>query len=308
MTPQTPPRPLCKVLIDKIRYYSRKSLTCFQRCQQRPVFVENGHMHEYCGRTCAEAQEGRKLNACLLVGCQQTGRTAHADFCSNEHAMEGVRKRQIASCKACRTYPKVTPDGFCNACKQQVTSPTIATTSASSRFKELSRISGEAREVNRYFTRHWDPLGAQSPTLHKIYKVRSTAEENDSYMDFRKRVDKPKEVRTFHSAQCICDLGEKSPEVCQYKSCGICSIIKSSFTAFEFGDPFNNGRFGEGIYSYKFAANADRFATSCTSSRYRVTILCDVVVDSSVEVPEDESLFVPTSDAIIPRYVLMYDK
>ncbi|PBL03357.1 hypothetical protein ARMGADRAFT_910664 [Armillaria gallica] len=296
MTPQTPTRPLCKVLIDKIRYYSRKSLTCFQRCQQRPVFVENGHMHEYCGRTCAEAQEGRKLNACLLVGCQQTGRAAHADFCSNEHAMEGVRKCQIASCKACRTYPKVTPDGFCNACKQQVTSPTIAATSASSRFKEL---------INKHFAKYWDPLTAQSPTLRKIYKVRSTAEENDSYMDFRKRVDKPKEVRTFHSAQCICDLGEKSPEVCQYKSCGICSIIKSSFTAFEFGDPFNNGRFGGGVYSYKFAANADRFATSCTSSRYRVTILCDVVVDSSTE---DESLFVPTSDAIIPRYVLMYDK
>ncbi|KAK0469537.1 uncharacterized protein EV420DRAFT_1633960 [Desarmillaria tabescens] len=290
MTPQTPTRPLCK------------------RCQQRPVFVENGHMHEYCGRTCAEAQEGRKLNACLLVGCQQTGRAAHADFCSTEHAMEGVRKRQIASCKVCRAYPKVTADGFCNACKQQLSSPTITLESASSRFKELSRISGEAREVSKHFIRYWDPSGAKSPTLRKIYKVRSTAEENESYKDFKKRVNKPKEVRTFHSAQCICDLGEKSPEVCQYKSCGICSIIKSSFNAFEFGEPVNNGRFGEGIYSHKFAVYADRFATSCTSSQYRVTILSDAIVDSSTEIPEDESLFVPTPDAIIPRYVLMYDK
>jgi len=37
-------------------------------------------------------------------------------------------------------------------------------------------------------------------------------------------------------------------------------------------------RFGEGIYSYRNPARADRFSTSCTTSPYRVMIACDTFV------------------------------
>lgn len=39
-------------------------------------------------------------------------------------------------------------------------------------------------------------------------------------------------------------------------------------------------RHGAGIYSYLDPALADGFATSCTSSPYRVMIACDVIVSS----------------------------
>jgi hypothetical protein len=39
-------------------------------------------------------------------------------------------------------------------------------------------------------------------------------------------------------------------------------------------------RFGDGIYSYRNPALADLFATSCTSSPYRVMIACDVAVEA----------------------------
>ena len=106
-------------------------------------------------------------------------------------------------------------------------------------------------------------------------------------------------VRSFYSSQCICDLGLYDPRLCSFKSCGICCVVKSFFKSFAFGEPFNKGRwgvgsrhtahyltlsesqirYGNGIYSYESPALADMFATSCTSSPYRVMVACDVIVD-----------------------------
>ena len=122
-------------------------------------------------------------------------------------------------------------------------------------------------------------------------------------------------------------------------------VVKSSFKSFAFGTSSNqgrcvrgyryafkhqltSGRFGDGIYSYRNPALADRFATSCTSSPYRVMIACDVSVEPEqcsmdevsgvvrrkaiiadhAQVGEEESLFVPSADAIIPAYIIMYAK
>ena len=86
------------------------------------------------------------------------------------------------------------------------------------------------------------------------------------------------QMRTFHGAQCICDLGVADSSLCNWKSCGICSIVKSSFTTFEFGVTSNSGRYGKGIYSYFNPSMADRFATSSISSPYRVMLACEVNV------------------------------
>lgn len=89
-------------------------------------------------------------------------------------------------------------------------------------------------------------------------------------------------------------------------------IAKSNFKSLAFGTPWNQGRFGDGIYSYRNPALADRFATSCTSSPFRVMIACDVSVEpeqcSMDEVGEEESLFVASADAILPTYIIMYAK
>lgn len=87
-----------------------------------------------------------------------------------------------------------------------------------------------------------------------------------------------KQIRTFHGAQCICDLGVSDPSLCNWKSCGICSVIKSSFTTFEFGTTGNSDRHGVGIYSYFDPSMADRSATSSLSSPYRVMLGCEVNV------------------------------
>ena len=86
-----------------------------------------------------------------------------------------------------------------------------------------------------------------------------------------------------------------------------------------------SSRFRNGIYSYRNPAYADQYATSCTSSPYRVMIACDALVQPAdefrhfvllfcwtdelkkvIQIIEKESLFVPCPEAILPVYVFMY--
>ncbi|KAF8449242.1 hypothetical protein L210DRAFT_3387990 [Boletus edulis BED1] len=85
-------------------------------------------------------------------------------------------------------------------------------------------------------------------------------------------------LRTFHASQCICDMGTKGTVLCDWHSCGICNIVKSAFERVAFGAPGNKGRHGDGLYSSTDPSVADRFATSCLSSPYRVMVACDVVL------------------------------
>jgi len=113
--------------------------------------------------------------------------------------------------------------------------------------------------VRSQFSNEWrtqdDP-----PTAEKIYEItisRDVRAKHDAYgYDVRivqdssltcapHRTKHPslKEIRTFHSSQCICDLGSKEAALCNFKACGICNIVKSSFKAFAFAVPYNTGRY-----------------------------------------------------------------
>jgi hypothetical protein len=150
-----------------------------------------------------------------------------------------------------------------------------------------------------------------SVKVEKIYEITIPRDVRARKNAYRKTGGSGvQEVHTYHSCQCICDLGVKEATLCDLPACGICSIVKSSFQTLAFGVPHNNGRFGEGIYSYQNPALADKFATSCTSSPYRVMIACDVILGpgSSPSTNDEESLFVSSADAIVPSYLLMYSK
>jgi len=145
--------------------------------------------------------------------------------------------------------------------------------------------------------------------LDKVYEIILPRDARTRHDLYRTGNPSYEEIRSFHSSQCICDLGTKDPVLCGFKSCGICSILKSCFGTFAFGLSYNNGRFGDGIYSYRNPALADQHATSCTTSPYRVMIACDVCVEpgqTDEAATADRSVFVPVADAILPAYVLLY--
>ncbi|KJA16180.1 hypothetical protein HYPSUDRAFT_47611 [Hypholoma sublateritium FD-334 SS-4] len=265
-------------------------------CGKKPKYVENGHKHPYCSRSCARNGSGPSPAACMLRGCRATGKPAFANFCSEVHAKEGVRLGQVEGCDLCSSQPR-TVGSLCITCDRRVC--------AEPQLREVSSDGKLYKSIRSQFLSEWEP-GKTAPSFCKAYEIILPRDVRSRHDIYRASNPKFEEVRSFHSSQCICDLGTRGPILCNFKSCGICCIVRSCFKSLAFGATFNSGRFGEGLYSYRNPALADSFSTSCTSSPYRVIIACDVSVLPVDESADEESLFVPVADAILPVYVIIY--
>ncbi|KAJ6512674.1 hypothetical protein C8R45DRAFT_1059310 [Mycena sanguinolenta] len=271
--------------------------TAWLQCGLKPKFVEpGGSRHSYCSRSCAKQAQGASPSACALRGCRATGKPAFSGFCSDAHGRQAVQSGQVEGCDSCHEHPRASGD-LCIACDRKMVGP---------RLKELAVGGATFTDVRSQFLSEWDSLNAIRPRVHKVYQISVPRDIRALHNAYRANQRATEEIRVFHSAQCICDMGTKTPALCSYKSCGICCIVKSSFNEFAFGEKCNLGRFGEGIYSYRNPSLADVHATSATSTPYRVMIACDVAVESNLEVPDEESLFVPCADAIVPVFLIMY--
>ncbi|KAF7357349.1 hypothetical protein MSAN_01330700 [Mycena sanguinolenta] len=268
-----------------------------EQCDQKPKFIEPGGVrHPYCSRSCAEQAQGANLSACALRGCRATGKPAFFYFCSEEHGRQAVRSRQVEGCDSCHENPRARGD-LCMACDRKMPGP---------RLKELAAGSTPFTDIRTQFLSEWVSPNAARPRIDKVYQVFVPRDVRARHNAYRANECATEKVRVFYSAQCICDMGTKTPVLCNFKSCGICCVIKSSFNEFAFGERFNTGRFGEGIYSYRNPNLADVHATSATSTPYRVMIACDIAVQLGYQVPANESVFVPSADAIVPAFIIMY--
>lgn len=100
-----------------------------------------------------------------------------------------------------------------------------------------------AQQVRIQFLSEWDsPSHAKVPSLEKVYEIILPRDARVRHEQYRTSNPSFHEIRSFHSSQCICDLGTKESVLCSFKSCGICCIVKSCFRSFAFGANYNSGR------------------------------------------------------------------
>ncbi|KAJ7614080.1 hypothetical protein FB45DRAFT_993050 [Roridomyces roridus] len=251
-----------------------------EQCGQKPKFIEpGGTRHQYCSRSCAKKAQGPNPSACALRGCRATGKPAFSNFCSEEHGRQAVKLGQVQASAT-----------FCIACDHKFPGP---------RLKELAVGGTEFKDVRTQFLSEWDCPSGGRPKVEKVYQIVVPRDVRARHDVFRASQHATEEIRA-----------PKQAVLCEFKSCGICCIVKSCFHEFAFGEKFNIGRFGDGIYSYRNPSLADVHATSATSTPYRVMIACDATVRMWIlivkQVPDEESLFLPIADAIVPAYIIMY--
>ncbi|KZT01539.1 uncharacterized protein LAESUDRAFT_739112 [Laetiporus sulphureus 93-53] len=261
-------------------------------CHIRPKYVEHGRQHPYCSRTCARDGHNR-ASSCMLEGCREEGDPAQGGFCSEQHARDAVRSKQLKACTSCRWRPR-TVGMLCASCS--------AKTSSGPALIELSSEGRTFRRVADDFLRAWK--GNDPPSVRKVVEIQLPQEIRTRHYQYRKGLESTsaiREVPTYHSSQCICDFGVKDLCLCNWDSCGICKIINSSFSELAFGDTYDNGSLGRGIYSSRSSASADQFATSSTTSPYRAMLACTADVDG-------DRVFVKNADAIVLKYVILYSK
>ncbi|KAG8945920.1 hypothetical protein FRC04_012172 [Tulasnella sp. 424] len=121
----------------------------------------------------------------------------------------------------------------------------------------------------------------------------------------------------WFACQCICDVGVKSADLCNFRSCGICMVVKSGFDELAFGQTTNNGIYGDGIYANLNPAMAHRFTVRKVDHDSRVVILCSIVelepgapveniLDYGAAIDGSGKVFCAKKDVIIPRRLVVY--
>lgn len=118
--------------------------------------------------------------------------------------------------------------------------------------------------VRAQFISEWEAQGEKMPTFEKAYEITLTRDlriRHDAYRyvrfdrnstsvrsithvsrSFRGKNLELTEIRTFHSALCVCDLGYADNNLCSRPTCGICCAVKSGFKSLAFGKTSMQGR------------------------------------------------------------------
>ncbi|KAI0080963.1 hypothetical protein K474DRAFT_48002 [Panus rudis PR-1116 ss-1] len=280
-----------------------------ETCGRKKKYVENGFQHPFCSRSCARTRipQAGSGPSCPIRGCKAPGKTAYGGFCSDAHANDAIRRKQAPGCAACNKQV-ATVGSLCSSCDRR--------DRAGPRLREIDAKDVTFQSIVSQFGDEWRGDG-RPPVIDRIVEVSPPWSITSQFDAYRAQLDATsylRDLRTYHASQCICDFGVKDMSFCNWKSCGICKILKSSFREHAFGEPYNRGssvRYGDGIYSYLNPALADAHATSSATSPYRVMLACDVStssVDGADYVTDEERVFVGRVEAILPRYVILYRK
>ncbi|KAH8832447.1 hypothetical protein DL96DRAFT_1704512 [Flagelloscypha sp. PMI_526] len=261
---------------------ARSPAALCEYCQQKPRFVEaSGHKHKYCGKTCARA-------------ASQGVRTSQPQ---TYHP----RKHTHSICKDCHHQKTTSVDHVCGQCRNKTTSSLV----------EVARDNPIFNQVQNQFLNDWRKADG-NPEIGKLYAIRNPYRQREAQKTYLNAQQNVEEAHTYYGTQMICDLA--NPVLCEIASCGVCQIARSSFGSLAFGENYDTGRLGLGLYTCRSSGLADNFATSCTSSPFRVVIACNTIVNTVTHQPEQNateeqlSSFVPISDAILPVYIIMYSK
>ncbi|KAI9465774.1 hypothetical protein BJY52DRAFT_1143683 [Lactarius psammicola] len=312
----------------------RSQLQMCKNCNAKPVYIENGRAHDFCGIRCAEqfnkngqrpSQSRRsptpEEDSCTIPGCQ---RPVYVDangnkskFCSDRHRAAAVRHGIAEGCLVCKEMPTVLvgekQSDFCSKrCSTAALSkaPTIL---------EIPKTNKSYLSVEKQFTEQWKHP-TPVPAVIKIWRIYGERSVQDRFFRYQLEVERRTGIpnantrRRFHGTIRACRLGDTSTDgaLCRLSNCNMCSIIRSSFQLALVGKRTNFGRFGAGIYTSATSSKANDYCAG-SASLNKAMLLNDVVLGKTVKLTtNDESLTKPPggNDSVIgePGGDLNYDE
>jgi len=314
----------------------RSQLRRCQNCNARPVYIENGREHDFCGRRCAgefnkngprpanlrttrsPTPEG---NSCMIPGCRNAvyidADGNETEFCSHRHRRDAVHAGLADACLHCKEMPTVEIGG-----KQSDFCSKRCSTAALSNAPTILEIpSGNSiyKDVVNQFSVQWKHP-TQKPTVVKVWRIygdRSVLDRFSRYqLEVERRVGEKggNTRRRFHGTIRACCLGDTSSDsaLCTQHSCNMCRIIQSSFQLARAGERTNFGRFGAGIYTSATSSKANDYYSGGASPN-KAMLLNDVVMGKSIKLTQTNTTLTEPPmgyDAVIgePGGDLNYDE
>ncbi|GBE87736.1 hypothetical protein SCP_1104130 [Sparassis crispa] len=304
-----------------------------KNCQTRPVYVENGRSHDFCGVRCATAyRNGTQIrrdapaqsteSQCKLVECK---RPVYVDddgvpgeYCSESHRLKAVRAGAAEACLFCGLAPKARiNDRYSDFCSRRCKEDAVDSAPI---ILQLQKSHDAYIEVEEQFKDTWKH-STNVPVVHQIWKIYGSKNANDTFDRYRLSLERRtgkkdgNTQRRWHGTIRACTLGDSEllRELCTSETCSLCNIIRSSFQLARAGERTNFGRFGAGIYTSGTSSKANNYVAETGGSSYKSVLLNEVIMGEGIKLHTgDETLTEPPPgyDSVIgePGGDLNYDE
>ena len=190
----------------------------------------------------------------------------------------------------------------------------------------------EILEVSQKFQCKWSSEKGLCPKIRKIFSVinRGLRQRWESY---KRTLNHQKVEEHYHGTKLACNINSNQG-LCTSHKCGICGISRIGFDEQRFGTNIKFRRFGNGFYLAPNSSKCHDYTAGDITSGCRAMLLCDVcpgrkycLKKTSVNMdgpPKDQGygciygqagedlnfdeIVLRDSEAILPRYIIVYQK
>ncbi|KAI0300493.1 hypothetical protein B0F90DRAFT_1951105 [Multifurca ochricompacta] len=305
-----------------------------KNCNAKPVYIENGRLHDFCGRRCAEVFKNNGQRAthprlsptpsdddfCIIPGCKSRVYVdldgSKTKFCSNRHRRAAVQAHVADACLLCKEMPVVEVGGKkSDFCSKRCSTTALSKTPV---ILEIPSTNVLYDNVVGQFTEQWKHP-TPVPTVIKLWRIYGDRSVLDRFSRYQLEVERRTGTsgantrRRFHGTIRACCLGDTSSDraLCKLSACNMCNIIQF-LPAARAGERTNFGRFGAGIYTSATSSKANDYYAGSASPN-RAMLLNDVVMGKTIKLKTTNTSLTkppPGYDAVIgePGGDLNYDE
>lgn len=279
----------------------------------------------------AACQPGTKVT-CRIPECDQPPFQFGAEYCSNQHRAEAVRRGLAPPCISCYLYPRVLYNFCGQSCNDRVTNggPSLL---------PLEDRDPKFEEIRHLFDVSWKYTSKPKPKVVSIHKIILGKNAMSNFFAYRKDIEESRnfisqcrtpgnEGRRWFGTRRECQIGDNPNWMayCADPQCSLCTLLKKSFRK---GTP---GRHGTGIYVSALSSRADELSKNGSSSGTRkAAVLTSVVIGRGLKCLSDrpdltappagydsvltetgtsmafDEVVVYSEDAIRPIWLVLYD-
>ncbi|KIM31248.1 hypothetical protein M408DRAFT_256166 [Serendipita vermifera MAFF 305830] len=172
-----------------------------------------------------------------------------------------------------------------------------------------------------------------------VYLVVVGCGQRETYENYKLMVEamvnsRGVEKTLWHGTTRKCSVGEPGvTELCRTQNCGVCGIVRTSFSLAYYKKNTGWGRFGRGLYTSEVSSKAASYSKSLKNSPLTAMFLATVVIGRTQTLHRNspnrirpkhgynsvhgqpggagklnyEEYVVYTDDAIVPSYLVMYE-
>ena len=186
----------------------------------------------------------------------------------------------------------------------------------------------ELTSIQSTFQQKWATAKGPCPALHCVFVV-----TNQSllarWQTYRQKLSDQTVEEHYHGTKVTCDI-VNTQALCSNQDCGACGISSTGFDRRCFRKNINFQRFGHGFYLASNSSKCHDYTQGING--YRVMLLCDVCPGNKYTLKKDnkqltsppqgydsvhgqtggslnyEEIVLYQPDAILPRYIIVYQK